>query len=166
MMIRLTLRGCSRCAAGAFADITGIGSSPAYTAASIVHAATQTAEALAPNTIATIYGTNLAFSTTASVASDISAGTLPQSLDGVTVIVDSILANLFYVSPGQINFLVPYNLTPEPLRLGVAPGYRRAGRQNTAEQYRPRAVSVERESRHCGTFEWKPGVGNFPGESQ
>ena len=84
---------------------------PFFTAASIVQAATQTVETLAPNTLATIYGTNLSWTTHAVDANDLQQGTLPTSLDGVTVIVHGIVCKLLYVSPGQINFLIPYELT-------------------------------------------------------
>jgi len=58
---------------------------PAYTGATIVNSATGTADALAPNTIATIYGTNLSYSTTSS-ADGIGGGPLlPQELADVQV---------------------------------------------------------------------------------
>jgi uncharacterized protein (TIGR03437 family) len=82
---------------------------PTYTAQSIVHAATQTAQALAPNAIATIYGQNLAFDTASANPAN---GVLPTEMDGVSVNVNGTLANLFFISPTQINFLIPYNLTP------------------------------------------------------
>jgi uncharacterized protein (TIGR03437 family) len=81
---------------------------PYYTAQGIVHAATQTAQALAPNTIATIYGTNLAFSTQSAGAV---AGALPTEIDGVSVNVSGGYANLFFISPTQINFLIPYQFS-------------------------------------------------------
>ncbi len=84
-----------------------------------MHAATQTVEALAPNTIATIYGTNLSFDTVAAPGAAVS-GTLPTTLDGVTVYVGPLPANLFYVSPTQINFLIPYELTAGPVNIIVA----------------------------------------------
>ena len=84
---------------------------PLYTLQSIVQAATQTAEALAPNTIATIYGTNLAYDTEVANSSNLVGGVLPQSLGGVSVIVGGYYGNMFFVSPTQVNFLVPYNLT-------------------------------------------------------
>jgi uncharacterized protein (TIGR03437 family) len=98
---------------------------PTYTSLSIVHAATQTAEALAPNTIATIYGSNLSFNTATATSSNLVGGDLPQSLGGVGVIVGGWQANLFFVSPTQINFLIPYQLTAGPetvivTRQGVA----------------------------------------------
>lgn len=93
------------------ADLSGIAGAPLYSAAGIVHAAAQTASALAPNAIATIYGANLSFTTHALSSADLVHGDLPLSLDGVTVYVNGIAANLFFVSPGQINFLVPYEIT-------------------------------------------------------
>jgi uncharacterized protein (TIGR03437 family) len=92
------------------ADLTTGSTAPIYSAASIVNAATQTAEILAPNTIASIYGTNLSWTTHAVTAGDLNGGTLPVSLDGVSVYVNGILSSLFFISPGQINFLIPYDL--------------------------------------------------------
>jgi uncharacterized protein (TIGR03437 family) len=82
---------------------------PLYTPSSIVNAANPAAPALAPNTIATIYGQDLAFNTAALTAEQIRAGMLPTVLigAGVRVSVNNIQAALYYVSPGQINFLVP-----------------------------------------------------------
>lgn len=92
---------------------------PSYSAQSIVHAATQTVQALAPNTIATIYGTNLSFDTVVA-GNNVIGATLPESLDGVTVVVQGLIAPLFFVSPTQINFLVPYDLTAGAVTLFVA----------------------------------------------
>ena len=69
------------------------------------------AQTLAPNAIATLYGTNLSYNTQAVTAADLEGGTLPTSVAGVTVSVNGIPANLFYVSPTQINFLIPYTIT-------------------------------------------------------
>jgi uncharacterized protein (TIGR03437 family) len=91
------------------AQVTG--SAPSYSTASIVQAASQTGGTLAPNDIATIYGTNLAFTTHALTSADLNNGDLPLSLAEVTVYVNGLQANLFYVSPGQINFLIPYEIT-------------------------------------------------------
>jgi uncharacterized protein (TIGR03437 family) len=87
---------------------------PFYTAASIVNAADNQSGQLAPNAIGTIYGTNLAYSTAAISAGDIHGGVLPILLGAseTTVIVGGFPAALFYVSPLQINFLVPPNLLP------------------------------------------------------
>jgi uncharacterized protein (TIGR03437 family) len=91
------------------AQITGA-LTPLYTPQSIVNAATQAAGPLAPNTIATIYGTDLSFDMRAVSSGDIVHGAMPTTLDGVGVWVDSNPCGLFFVSPNQINFLMPYSL--------------------------------------------------------
>ena len=61
---------------------------------------------VAPNTFASILGTNLA-STRDDWNSAITNAQLPSSLDGVTVTFDGIPGYVSYVSPTQINVLVP-----------------------------------------------------------
>ena len=118
----------------AFAQISGAGTYPNYTTQSIVNAATQTVEALAPNALATLYGTNLAFSTRAVAATDIVGGTMPTSLDGVGVWINAIPCSLFLISPTQINFLVPYELTPGIVSVLVArDGQAGPSREHSAE---------------------------------
>ena len=95
----------------AFAQVTGTATNPYYTVQSVVNGATQTQEALAPNVIATIYGTNLAQSTHAVGPADIAGGKLPINLDGVGVWMNGTACSLFMISPTPINFLVPYDLT-------------------------------------------------------
>src|ERR1035438_1259627 len=92
------------------ADITTTSTAPFYTAAGIVQAASQTAGILAPNTIATIYGTNLSWTTHAVTNADLNGQALPTSLDGVNVYVGGLLSGLFFVSPSQVNFLIPYEI--------------------------------------------------------
>jgi uncharacterized protein (TIGR03437 family) len=60
---------------------------------------------VAPNSLATIFGSNLANGTAS--AQKGTNGQLPTQLAGVTVQINSVAAPLLYVSPGQINFLVP-----------------------------------------------------------
>ncbi|HBY61821.1 MAG TPA: hypothetical protein DEH78_18525, partial [Solibacterales bacterium] len=93
-----------------FAASTG----PTYTAAGLVNAATNLPGPLAPNTIASLYGSGLAWGTRAITAEDIRAGYLPTRLigSGATVQVARIAAPLYYVSPTQINLLVPSSLEP------------------------------------------------------
>ncbi len=76
---------------------------------SIVNSASPISGLLAPNTLATIYGQYLAHKTASIAAGDIRAGILPTTLPGtgVRVLVGGIAAPLLYVSPGQINFVVP-----------------------------------------------------------
>ena len=83
---------------------------PAYTAASVVNAATQQATGFAPYTIATVYGNNLSFTTRALLPADTPGGYMPNNLDGVDVYVNRSRTALFYVSPTQINFLIPAEL--------------------------------------------------------
>lgn len=90
---------------------TVTGSVPTYTADGVVNGATQLGGPLAPNAIATIYGSSLSFTTHATGASDIVGGKLPQQLDGVSVLMNGLSCGLLLVSPGQINLVVPYQLT-------------------------------------------------------
>ncbi|HTR39616.1 MAG TPA: IPT/TIG domain-containing protein [Bryobacteraceae bacterium] len=92
---------------------------PVYTAASIVNSADNQSGALAPNTIGTVYGKNLAYTTRALTASDIQGGILPTALglSDVQVLIGGLLANLYYVSPTQVNFLVPSILLPGPVNV-------------------------------------------------
>jgi uncharacterized protein (TIGR03437 family) len=95
---------------------------PLYTQSSIVNAASFKAGPLAPNTIATVYGKNLAYNTKAISQEDLYQGTLPTTLlgTGVRLTLDGVLVYLYYVSPGQINFLVPSNFTPGKSQLILA----------------------------------------------
>ena len=96
------------------ADTNSTQSTPVYSAESVVNAADNRPGTLAPNTIATVYGTGLAYGTKALTADDIRGGVLPTALPGtdVRVMIGGYPANLYYVSPTQINFLVPANLLP------------------------------------------------------
>jgi uncharacterized protein (TIGR03437 family) len=95
------------------------GSGPYYTADSIANSASSLSGTYAPNTFVTIYGQNLAYTTRALAASDVSGGTLPTVLGttGVRVLINNIPANIYYVSPGQVNLLIPTSLTPGPVML-------------------------------------------------
>jgi uncharacterized protein (TIGR03437 family) len=126
-----------------YAQITGTGTNPYYTSQSIVNGATQTLEALAPNTIATLYGTNLSFDTVAVSSADIVQGMMPTTLDGVVVWVNFSPCSLFLVSPGQINFLVPYQLTAGTVSVIVA----RDGQAGPS-------VNIQINNTSPGLFEW------------
>jgi uncharacterized protein (TIGR03437 family) len=94
---------------------------PSYTAAGIVNAADNQVGPLAPNTIASIYGVRLSYVTQAISPNDIDGGVLPTVLPGtgVHVLVGNLPATIYYVSPDQINFLVPANLLPAPSTVQV-----------------------------------------------
>ena len=102
------------------AETASHSTAPSYSIASIVNSASNTPGALAPNSIATIYGNDLSYNTRGIGPSDLSAGSLPEVLGGVQVYVGGILANLYYVSPHQINFLIPNLLLPGPAKIYVA----------------------------------------------
>ncbi len=125
------------------AQISGSGSAPFYTANSIVNGATQTAEALAPNAIATLYGTGLSFTTRAVASTDVVRGVMPTQLDGVAVWVNAIPCSLFLVSPTQINFLVPYQLIAGTVSVIVA----RDGQAGPS-------VNIQLNSTSPGLFLW------------
>jgi uncharacterized protein (TIGR03437 family) len=95
---------------------------PNYTAAGIVNAADYKPGPLAPNTIATIFGTGLAYGTRGLLSSDMQGGLIPTVLPGtgVHVIVGGLAAGIYYVSPTQINFLVPSILLPGSTTVTVA----------------------------------------------
>jgi uncharacterized protein (TIGR03437 family) len=72
------------------------------------------AQAFAPGTLMTVFGTQLSSTTR-------SAGVLPLPLDinGVSATVNGVSAPLYYVSPGQINVQVPYETGTGLAVLGV-----------------------------------------------
>lgn len=84
---------------------------PVVTAGNIVSAATGIAGPVAANTWMTVYGTNLGATTRSWTDTDFINGAMPVSLDGVSVILTTFgaprLASIGYVSPTQINFLLP-----------------------------------------------------------
>jgi uncharacterized protein (TIGR03437 family) len=90
---------------------------PSYSAASIVNSATSKPDALAPNTIAALYGVNLSYATAAFSPKSV---VMPRELAGVRVFVAGMAAALYFVSPQQINFLIPDNLRPADVDVFVA----------------------------------------------
>jgi uncharacterized protein (TIGR03437 family) len=133
----LALATCAR------ADLSGSGNAPSYSAASIVNAATQTPGPLAPNTIATVYGTNLSWDEYAIAPADLNGGSLPQSVHGVTVFVGGLATSIFYVSPTQINFLIPYELGTGSAKIFVA-----------RDGVRGPDATVQLNNSSPGFFEW------------
>jgi uncharacterized protein (TIGR03437 family) len=111
---------------------------PAFTPDSIVNSANGSSASLAPNGLATLYGSDLAFSTesinalpsqlpvtvqtdsglvTVNVANPPQNGEtgatgrkLPNTLAGVRISIGGITVPLLYVSPTRINFLIPADL--------------------------------------------------------
>src|SRR5262249_53993158 len=75
---------------------------------------------IAPNSWVTIAGTNLAASTRAWSPTDLAAGTLPTSLDGVSVTINGKPAYVEYISPTQINVLAPSDTAAGPVNVQVS----------------------------------------------
>jgi uncharacterized protein (TIGR03437 family) len=88
-------------------------------AATVVNAAAQGREPqpanIAPGSIASIRGTSLALKTEAVD----SAGELPFTLAGTTVTVNGQMAGVFYVSAGEVVFVVPTGVAPGPAQFLV-----------------------------------------------
>jgi uncharacterized protein (TIGR03437 family) len=89
---------------------------PFASAAGIVNAASF-AEGVVPGAIATVFGSNLAGGQVGQAAPP-----LPTELAGVTATIDGVTAQLFYVSDGQVNLLVPPSLTPGTAILRIRNG--------------------------------------------
>jgi uncharacterized protein (TIGR03437 family) len=89
---------------------------PAISAGSLVSAATSLAGTVSPNSWVTLYGTDLGVTKRAWADGDFVNGGLPYSLDGVSVLLTQFgaarLAYVGYVSPTQVNFLVPSDFVP------------------------------------------------------
>jgi uncharacterized protein (TIGR03437 family) len=113
-MLRVSL------ALAAASAVAAWGAAPSYSAASIVNAGNFTPGPFAPNSILTIFGANLARSAQAIGAADVRDGYLPTELNYTEVFVDNIPAPLWYVSDGQINFLMPAKQATGPAKIRVA----------------------------------------------
>jgi uncharacterized protein (TIGR03437 family) len=89
---------------------------PFYTADSLANSASNTNGPFAPNAFLTIYGTGLANSTVAISADDLHGLQLPTALigSGVRVLINQLLADMYYASPTQVNLLVPTSLIAGP----------------------------------------------------
>jgi len=96
---------------------------PNYTAAGIVNGASFS-PGLAPNTIVSIFGTNLSWDTHAleegDIVSSIDGPTMPTTMGQVEVYFEGWPAYIYYVSPTQINILVPSNLLAGTFQFWVA----------------------------------------------
>jgi hypothetical protein len=105
-----------------FADDTGcLPAQPCYSAAGIANSAANIAGYFAPNSFLTIYGSNLSYVTGSLGLGDISGGKLP--IDGeiqgteVGVLIGNLPGYIYYVSPNQVNVLIPSLLIPGPVTI-------------------------------------------------
>lgn len=94
---------------------------PVYSDASIVNAATNIPGPLAPLGLVSIYGQDLSVVTRAITPDDVRNELLPTSLigTGVSVSIDFVTVPILFVSPNQINFLIPGNVRPGVRKLQV-----------------------------------------------
>ena len=91
---------------------------PTYSFESIANSAAGVTDLFSPNSFVSIYGGNLAFVTRSLNAADIRAGELPTVLSGsgVRALADSLSTYVYYVSPQQVNVLLPPSLAPGRVR--------------------------------------------------
>lgn len=138
------------CAASALPAQTGcVPGAPCYSEAGIVNAASYQAVALAPNTIVSLFGTGLSFVTQGIGLEDLAGGVLPIELPGtgVHVLLNGLFAHIYYVSPTQVNLLVPSNFLPGRWKL-----------QLVRDGFAGPAVWVELKDAAPGLFLLEPGV--------
>jgi len=87
---------------------------PAFSAAGVVNGASFQAGGISPGSIATVFGSNLA-ATTAST----DRFPLPRTLAGTQLFVNGVPVPLFYVSPAQVNFQVPFSIAANNVLIQV-----------------------------------------------
>ncbi len=78
---------------------------PVFPPAGVVNGASFAAGGVSPGSIATVFGSNLAAATASAERFP-----LPRTLAGAQLFVDGVPVPLFYVSPTQINFQVPFGI--------------------------------------------------------
>ena len=89
------------------------GASPLVSITGVANAASF-APSFAPGMLLAVFGSNLA-----PAVSSAAIQPLPYSLQGVTAAVNGISAPLWFVSPGQLNIQIPYEITSGPAILAV-----------------------------------------------
>jgi uncharacterized protein (TIGR03118 family) len=79
---------------------------PSFTPAGVINGASFLPP-LAPNTWATVVGGGLAASSRSWASTDLVGGSLPSVIDGVSVSVNGVPAEISFVGPSQVDFLIP-----------------------------------------------------------
>ncbi|HJT88820.1 MAG TPA: hypothetical protein VJ732_13215 [Bryobacteraceae bacterium] len=92
---------------------------PLYSEAGLLNGANFAAGPFAPNSIVSLFGSNLAWSEETLSPGNTGGGSLPDHLAGARVFVANLSAPLLYVGPSQINFLIPGNLRPGEVMVRV-----------------------------------------------
>jgi uncharacterized protein (TIGR03437 family) len=104
-------------------QVLGASAAPAINADGVVSAsAFGEFPSVAPGSWIEIYGSNLAVDSRSWTASDFSGVNAPTSLDGTSVTIGGQAAFIDYISPGQVNALVPSNVPTgtQPMTITVA----------------------------------------------
>jgi uncharacterized protein (TIGR03437 family) len=103
------LRGCLLAIGVISYSCAALAQAPSYNASSIVNASDFSPGPFAPGSLISIFGTNLAFGTASLTADNVNSATLPFLLGNISVVIDNVSAPLLYVSPTQINVMIPPN---------------------------------------------------------
>lgn len=98
--------------------------SPAITSSIISAGAYGAFDAVTPGTWMEIYGANLAVDTRSWASGDFNGANAPTALDGTTVSVGGQPAFVYFISPGQVDALVPGSVAtgPQPVTVTTANG--------------------------------------------
>jgi uncharacterized protein (TIGR03118 family) len=95
-----------------------IQAAPSFTPAGVVNGASFQPP-LAPNTWAMVTGGALAASSRSWASTDLVGGNLPTSIDNVGVTINGVAAQISFVGPSQIDFLIPPTATVGPAQIQV-----------------------------------------------
>jgi uncharacterized protein (TIGR03118 family) len=91
---------------------------PSFTSTGVVNGASFQPP-LAPNTWAMIVGGGLAASSRSWASTDLVGGNLPTSIDNVSVTVNGVPAEISFVGPSQVDFLIPPTAAVGPAQIQV-----------------------------------------------
>jgi uncharacterized protein (TIGR03437 family) len=90
-----------------------------------------------------IFGTDLSASTEIWQASDFVNGTLPTSLDGVSVTINGVPAYIYYISPTQINALAPDDATTGAVQVQVTAAQKSNSFTAQKQQFSPAFFTID-----------------------
>ncbi len=110
---KLTIRAAGTSATAVVSAKAG-GAQPAFVAEGVVNAASFGEGGVSPGSIATLFGSKLAAATASA-----DRFPLPRTLAGTQLFVNGVPVPLFYVSPTQINFQVPFGIASNSALLQV-----------------------------------------------
>lgn len=133
---------------------------PAYSSASIFNLGSGAAGDLAPNTLAVVFGENLASGVASRADLSPNLALLPTTLPGagVTVRVNGILAAIEYASPDAVVFIVPPELLPGPASIVLTHNSLLGpAARVTLKEAAPSLLPLDAGyalARHAGSLEW------------